>query len=245
MVLSLDDTLSASMTGALFSTEGAIMGSVDSSVDGTTGLPELTYGLASSHFDHTGALRSATLRAFIPEAALVQNLGMPPVSTSAAGTNTPSSTIAVRRTDASSSSTTSFAVWRASGQGENGVLATITGVTFSAPQYELKGKSGAPKVPTAKLRNKRYSFALAGTTSGALATCKSRPCTVTAYRASSSVYKSTLTKVSSVKAVVKKRKLRADFSIAKSSKVKKGTRLLLIVTNSKKKVLSSTPLQLP
>jgi len=244
MVMSLDETLSAGMTGSLFGTEGAIIGSVDASTNSTTGLPGLTYGVASSHLDYSGGERSATMRAFIPAAGLVQVLGIPSFSSLIGAATDPASVIGVQRTDASSTSTNAFEVWSESEEGANGLLLTITGITFSAPQYEVKGKSGTPKVPSVRFSRGTYSFTLQGSTTGALGSCKTKPCSVTVYRAPSSIYSSTISLVSRKSATVGRGKLSASFSLKKSSGIKAGTKLLVLVTNSQKRVLASTPVTL-
>ena len=244
MVLSLDDTLGQGMTGALFGTEGAIIGSVEASTDAATGLPRLTYGVASSHEDYTGTIRSATLRAFIPAAAVVQVLGIPSFNDNTAGSISPSDIISVQRVDASSSSTSSFEVWDEATNGEDGLLVTVSGITFSAPQYRVNSKKGVPKVPSVKLTKGKYTFTLQGSTTGALKTCKTKSCKVTVYRASSNVYQSTINKVALAPAKISGSKLSASFALKKSAQVKSGTDLLVVVTNSSKKVLSSTPIEL-
>lgn len=244
MVLSLDQTLSSSMTGALFATEGAIIGSVDASTDPTSGLPGLNYGLASSHFNYLNVVRSATLRAFIPAAGLVQVLGYPSFTEGVGSTTTPSTVISAQRTDATSTSTNAFEVWTESARGENGLLVTISGVTFSAPQYRVKSKTGNPKVPTVNFAQNKYSFTLQGSSSGVLKSCKTRPCTVTVYRAPASVYSPTLTQVARKVAGIAGGKLKASFSIRKTTTVTTGTKLLIVVTSSQRKVLASTPVTL-
>jgi hypothetical protein len=244
MVLSLDETLSSGMTGALFATEGAIIGSVDAATDSTSGLPGLIYGLASSHFDYLNVARSATLRAFVPAAGLVQVLGFPSFTEGVGSGTNPSTVISAQRTDASSTSTNAFQVWNESVHGENGLLVTISGITFSAPQYRVKSKTGTPKVPTVRLARNKYSFTLQGSTSGVLKSCKTKPCTVTVYRAPASVYSPVLTRMSRKVAGVAGNKLTSAFSIKKTSTVTTGTKLLVVVTSSRNKVLTSTPVTL-
>ena len=244
MVLSLDQTLSSGMTGALFATEGAVIGSVDASTDPTLGLPGLNYGLASSHSNYLNVERSATLRAFIPAAGLVQVLGYPSFTEGVGATTSPSTVISVQRTDATSTSTNALEVWSESTHGENGLLVTISGVTFSAPQYRVKAKTGTPKVPTVSLARNKYSFTLQGSSSGVLKSCKTKTCTVTVYRAPASVYSPTLTQVARKVAGIAGGKVKASFSIRKTTTVTTGTKLLIVVTNSQRKVLASTPVTL-
>jgi hypothetical protein len=232
------------MTGALFATEGAVIGSVDASTDPTLGLPGLNYGLASSHFNYLNVERSATLRAFIPAAGLVQVLGYPSFTEGVGATTSPSTVISVQRTDATSTSTNALEVWSESTHGENGLLVTISGVTFSAPQYRVKAKTGTPKVPTVSLARNKYSFTLQGSSSGVLKSCKTKTCTVTVYRAPASVYSPTLTQVARKVAGIAGGKLKASFSIRKTTTVTTGTKLLIVVTNSQRKVLASTPVTL-
>lgn len=244
MILSLDQTLNVGMTGALFGTEGAIIGSVDASSDPSTGLPGLTYGVASSHFDYLNLARSATLRAFIPAAGLVQVLGIPSFSSLIGATTSPATVISVQRTDASSTSTNAFEVWDEATHGADGLLVTISGITFSAPQYSVKAKAGTPKVPTVKLARSKYSFTLQGSATGVLKSCKTKPCTVTVYQVPKSAYSPTLTQLAKKAAGIAGGKLKASFSIKKTSTIRDGAKLLVVVTSSKKKVLSSTPITL-
>ena len=246
MILSLDTTLSAAMTGSLFGTEGAIIGSLEASTDPSTGFPNLTYGIASSHNDHTGAIRQGVLRAFIPAAGLVHGLGIPVTRTSSGSLDIPLETVLVTRAEGATNTVVnlqSASVWQAATEGEDGLLMTI-GTTFSAPQFEVRGESGASKTPRVKLSKNLYTFTYKASAKGALGICKSKKCTVAVYRASADINTSTITKIASSAAKVSKGSLSANFSIKKSAKVKSGTRLLVVVTNSKKEKLASLPITL-
>lgn len=244
MILSLDETLSEGMTGALFGTEGAIIGSVDLSVDVASGLPGLTYGVASSHLTSLNAERSATLRAFIPAAGLVQVLGIPSFSGTIGRSTRPGAVISAERTDQTATSTNAFEVWNEASNGSDGLLVTISGITFSAPQYQVQSKAGTPRPPSIRATKKNYLLNFRGSASGVLKSCRTKQCTVTVYRAPADPFKSRLSDLARKTASVSKGKFRASFSIKKSSSVKVGTRLLLVITNKQKRVLSSTPVTL-
>lgn len=243
LVLSLDTTLSESMTGALFATEGAIIGSLDVATDQSTGLPRFTYGISSSHTDYTGTVRVGTLRAFVPVAGLVQGLGLPVTQTSTGEVQIPLSTILVSRTDSATQPTPTITQWRAATEGEDGALISLD-TTFSAPQIRVRGEAGATKSPTVKLSKNKYSFTYKATASGALKDCKSKKCTVTVYRKSSEVLDAKITKVASAVGKTSKDSFSAALLIKKRATVTKGTKLLAVVTNSKKQILSSLPMEL-
>jgi hypothetical protein len=246
MILSLDDTLGVGMTGALFATDGAVIGSVETSSDRGTGLPLLNYGMASSHFDSTGVERSATLRAFIPDATLVQVLGIPSFADRNASPTNATDVIGVARTGSSASVSRTFEEWNTATNGADGLLMTVSGITFSAPQYKVKAKTGTPKVPSVALTNGSYRFTLSATTGLVAKTCRSllQTCTVEVYRAASSKLSSTLARVTSKRATRTSQGFTASFSLPKTGSVKKNTRLILVVKNKSKRVLSSTPLVL-
>lgn len=242
MILSLDQTLDESMTGALFATDGAIIGSVDTAEDSPS-VSRLVYGLSSSHLDHTGAVRNAVLRAVIPASVLVQVLGIPSLNDPAAAPTQPSDVLAVERIGTTSSVTKTFERWTSADNGIDGVLMTVSGITFSAPQYRVKSPAGVPKVPKVTLASGKYSFSLSSASGNVAKTCKSKPCSVFVYRTSNDVLSSTLTKVTSKVATKTAKGFSASFSLKKNSTVKKFTKLLAVVKN-KNKVLSSTPILL-
>jgi hypothetical protein len=250
MVLSLDSTMSAAMTGALFATEGAIMGSVEVATDGATGLPVLRYAAASSHYLHTGEtagdLRYGKMHAVIPASALVQQLGVPSFADSSAMPDaaTPSVLFTTVREGACGSGcsdgTTTFTEWTSGVQGTDGILVDIDGMTFSAPKFRLKPKSGAPKAPEAsKSGNTQYEISV--TSNG---TCKKYGCTVKLFKAAASKVSGALTLVSTKSLAKNSAKL--SFMVTKSGEVKRGTRYVVVMTRKDTGALvSSAPAILP
>lgn len=249
MVLSLDTTMTAAMTGALFATEGAIMGSVEVSNDPTTNLPILKYAAASSHYLHTGEtaedVRYGKMHAVIPASALVQQLGVPSFADSSAipDAATPSVLFTTVRDGACGSGcsdgTTTFTEWTSGVQGTDGILVDIDGMTFSAPKYKLKPKSGAPKAPEASKSGKKYEISVSSN-----GTCKQYGCTVKLFKAAASKVSGTLTLVSTKSLAKNSAKL--SFMVTSSAAVKRGTRYVVVMTRKDTGALvSSAPAVLP
>jgi hypothetical protein len=266
MVLSLDSTMSESMTGALFATEGAIMGSVEVATDTATGLPILKYGAASSHYLHTGDtaehIRYGRMHAVIPASALVQQLGVPSFTDGSAvpAAATPSAVFTTVREGSCgagcSDGDTTFTEWTSGTQGTDGILVDIVGITFSAPKFKVAPKSGALKAPSAKLSGSTYKITVAsGSTSSSLSTvngiCKSKGCTVKLFKASTSKLSSVLTYVSRTTSA-KGKNVSIYFNVTRkttgssAAKVQRGTRYVVVVTrNDTGALVSSAPVVLP
>ena len=266
MVLSLDTTMSEAMTGALFATEGAIMGSVDVSNDSTTGLPILKYAAASSHYLHTGAtaehLRYGKMHAVIPASALVQQLGVPSFTdgTAVPAAATPTALFTTVREGSCgtgcSDGDTTFTEWTSGAQGTDGVLVDIVGMTFSTPKYKVAPKSGVLKAPSAKLTGSTYKITVAsGSTSTSTSTangiCKKYGCTVKLFKASTSKVSSTLTLIGT-KTSAKNSNVSLYFTVTRKTtgstagKVQRGTRYIVVVTRKDTGALvSSAPVTLP
>lgn len=266
MVLSLDTTMSEAMTGALFATEGAIIGSVEVAADSTTGLPQLQYALASSHYTHAGTsesdVRHGTLHAVIPASALVQQLGVPSFADTSAlpDATTPSQIFTIARQGSCpagcSAGTTSFTEWTAGIQGTDGMLVDVEGITFSAPKYRVKAASGALKKPSASRSGSKYSIKVnSGTSTSSLANvngvCKAQGCTVKLFKASATKTSGALTYVAS-HTVAKRSNIAFSFSVTRkttgavSGRVQSGTRYLVVVTRRDTgAVISSAPVVLP
>ena len=266
MVLSLDTTMSEAMTGALFATEGAIMGSVEVANDPTTNLPILKYAAASSHYLHTGTtpsdVRHGKMHAVIPASALVQQLGVPSFTdgTAVPSAATPAALFTTVREGSCgtgcSDGDTTFTEWTSDVQGTNGVLVDIVGMTFSAPKFKVAPKSGALKAPSAKLSGSTYKITVAsGSTSTSTSTanglCKKYGCTVKLFKASTSKVSSALTYIG-VKTSAKGSNVNLYFTVTKKTtgstagKVQRGTRYILVVTRKDTGALvSSAPVTLP
>ena len=267
MVLSLDTTMSAAMTGALFATEGAIMGSVEVANDAATGLPALKYSAASSHYLHTGTsggdLRYGKMHAVIPASALVQQLGVPSFADSSAipDASTPSVLFTTSRDGSCSGTcsvgTTTFSEWTSGVEGTDGILVEIDGITFSAPKFRMKPKAGVLQAPKAtKASSTKYEILVArGSTSSNLSTangvCKQVGCVVKLFKAAASKVSGVLTLVSTKTSAVG-RNVRLTFTVTKRTsgaadlKVQSGTRYIVVVTRSDTGALvSSAPAVLP
>ena len=266
MVLSLDTTMSESMTGALFATEGAVMGSVEVATDTTTGLPILKYGAASSHYLHTGDtaehVRYGKMHAVIPASALVQQLGVPSFNNSAAvpASATPTALFTTVREGSCGSGCsdgdTNFTEWTNLVQGTDGILVDIVGITFSAPKFRVAPKSGALKAPRATLSGSTYRVTVAsGSTSSSTSTangiCKKYGCTIKLFKASTSKVSSALTYVGA-KTSAKGSNVNLYFSLVKKTtgstagKVQRGTRYVVVVTRRDTGALvASAPVVLP
>lgn len=212
LLLSLDTTLGADLTGAVFGTTSALFGYA--SLSGSASAPVMDYQLASTHRDSDGVVNSGTLKAFLPAAALVNLYGLLPEDAAA--------TLAVARTGSTGTNDTpTFTRWTAGTNGADGVLANVAGITFSAPKYKLsrtaKPVSSSATVKTVtvgtKKRKKKVAqaqFLVVGTpaTGGAMAQCPKTQCTVTVRRitkrnsAATTPVFSVRTKATSVKAAV-------------------------------------------
>ncbi len=131
LLLSLDNTLGSAFAGALFATDGAMIGSLEA-VSGGSGL---AYGAASTHLTDTGGTRTGVIRGVLSSKLLTDVLGV---------TENPETVLAVERTNGpGSTGTISYEPWSSAVNGTDGYLVTIPGVTFSAPKYTVvKGQSG-------------------------------------------------------------------------------------------------------
>lgn len=262
MVLSLDTTMSEAMTGALFATEGAIMGSVEVGSDSATGLPLIKYAAASSHLTATGETRLGKLHAYVPASALVQQLGVPSFTdtTAVPAAATPAQVFTTLREGTCgagcSAGTTTFRELNQFDNEFHGIRIDVNGLTFSAPKMQVKAKSGALKAPTARLTGSTYKITVAsGSTSSSTSTvngvCKSKGCTVKLYKAATSKLSSALTYVG-VKTSAKGSNVNLFFTVTKkttgsaSGKVQRGTRYIVVVTRKDTGALvSSAPVVLP
>lgn len=262
MVLSLDTTMSEAMTGALFATEGAIMGSVEVGSDATTGLPLIKYAAASSHLTATGETRLGKMHAYVPASALVQQLGVPAFTdtTAVPAAATPAQVFTTLREGTCaagcSAGTTTFTELNQLENDFNGIRVDIDGLTFSAPKMQVKAKSGALKAPTARLTGSTYKITVAsGSTSSSAGTangiCKSKGCTVKLYKAPTSLLSSTLTYIGA-KTSAKGSNINLSFSVTRKTtgstagRVQRGTRYIVVVTRKDTGALvSSAPVVLP
>lgn len=136
MILSMDDTVNAVFTGALFATEHAIIGSLETPpvVPGLP--PTITYGVAAPHLLADGQPRVGTFRAVLPDSVLAA------FGTSSAVFD-PATMSVVRTNDPGGGAyAPTWSQWTAAGNGSDGELLTITPLTFSAPKFKVASKSG-------------------------------------------------------------------------------------------------------
>jgi hypothetical protein len=156
MVMSLDDTLDPSLTGAVFATQNAIYGYLQPAGSGggpasgggpgrggpggggpggggPAAQPSLGIQMASSHLTSTGGSQVGSLQAFIPAAALLHFFGMLPGDAAAALGTT-------RAGDAGSNAAPTYTTWTTAANGSDGVLVTVNGITFSVPDYKLTSR---------------------------------------------------------------------------------------------------------
>ena len=136
VILSMDETLSAALSGALFGSSGAFIGSLEASPLDTPGGPTLTYGIAAPHLNADGSDRRGTFY------ALLQGSILGLFNTSIESFN--QDILAVERTNGTGSFNLGWAPWSAGAQGTAGQFLTISDISFSAPKFAVKRRgSGA------------------------------------------------------------------------------------------------------
>ena len=129
LLLSMDNTLDASLSGALFGTTSAFIGSLEAQiVQGQA--PVLTYGVAAPHNFANGTLRNGTFYAFLPQAVLTL------FGTSVAGFDP--AILSVTRTGGDGTFTPAWASWTAGANGMDGQFLTISNISFSAPRFVVQ-----------------------------------------------------------------------------------------------------------
>jgi len=131
LLLSLDNTLDPSLTGAVFATQNAFAGFLQPG--GTPSAPTLDLQVASTHRRSDGTPQLGTLQAVLPSAALLQLYGIPAADAARAFTTT-------RAGDPGSNSAPTYTAWNASDHGTDGLLVTVRDITFSAPSYRVKSR---------------------------------------------------------------------------------------------------------
>ncbi len=129
LLLSMDNTLDASLSGALFGTTSAFIGSLEAQiVQGQA--PVLTYGVAAPHNFANGTLRNGTFYAFLPQAVLTL-FGTP------GGAFDPA-ILSVTRTGGDGTFTPAWTSWTAGANGMDGQFLTISNISFSAPRFVVQ-----------------------------------------------------------------------------------------------------------
>lgn len=166
LVLSLDQTLDAALTGAVFATENAFSGYLQPA--GTSAAPALDIQVASTHLTSTGAPQLGTVQALLPSTALLQLYAIPAADAARAFTTT-------RAGATGTNGTPTYEVWTAAENGTDGLLVTVRDITFSVPSYRVKSR--VPRAASSSsLTATRTALALRGT--GCTA---SRPCSASVY----------------------------------------------------------------
>lgn len=167
MFLSLDDTLSPGLTGAVFATQSAIDGFL--LPGGSAAAPTLDMELASAHLSADGSPTRGTLQAFLPESALLDLYGVLPGDGRSFFQTT-------RTGDPGTSDPPVFTPRAASNLDDPGLMITVTNISFSAPTYRVSRRAATLHARLVR-RNRRVSV-----TSAAVAACRWHRCTATVYR---------------------------------------------------------------
>ena len=135
IILSMDDTLDVGLTGVLFGSTSAFIGSLESSPIVAGQAPTLTYGIAAPHLNADGTDRRGTFYALIPSNILTL------FGTSVSGFD--SSILSVDRTGSAGSFTIGWSAWDATTNGTAGQLLTISDISFSAPKFQVARRGGS------------------------------------------------------------------------------------------------------
>jgi hypothetical protein len=138
IILSMDDTLDVGLSGVLFGSAGAFIGSLESSpiVSGQT--PTLTYGVAAPHLlaaSDGGGDRSGTFYALVPSNILTL------LGTSVDAFD--QSILSVDRTGDAGTFSLGWAAWNANDNGTAGQFLTISNISFSAPKFQVTRRGGS------------------------------------------------------------------------------------------------------
>ncbi len=214
VTLSLDETVNTALTGAIFATQGAVFGYLNPT--GTAAAPVLDLQIASAHLQSDGStLQTGSMKALLPAQSLLNIYGVLPADAGAFFSTT-------RTGSAGSNSAPTSTVWSAATEGSDGVLISISGITFSAPTYKVKRKTAAAKTTT-KTAGRTTTL-----TVSPLAACKAKACTATLYAIASTTSGNTKklgTAVSNAGGGI-------AIMVAKA-KLKKGTRYSVTIRRTK------------
>ena len=135
IILSMDETLSAGLTGVLFGSSGAFIGSLEAGPLDTPGGPTLTYGIAAPHLNANGTDRRGTFYALVP-GPILQLFG---TSTDAFDPNI----LAVERTNGAGTFSAAWGPWTAGDNGTAGQFLTISDISFSAPKFDVRKRTSS------------------------------------------------------------------------------------------------------
>ena len=204
ITLSLDDTVNTALTGAIFATQGAIFGYLDPV--GTAAAPVLDLQMAAAHYRPDGStLQTGVMKALLPSQALLNIYGVLPADAATFFTATRSGAAGTQRAP-------TYSTWSAAVEGSDGLLITISDITFSSPTYQVKRKGTAAKA-TVKIAGGKTSVAI-----NPVGACKAGKCTATVYKTVSAMSG----KAVKVGVVTSSAKGSFMLSVAKA-KLKKGT----------------------
>jgi hypothetical protein len=128
---SLFFSLDPGPTGAAFATQNAIAGLL--LPGGTAEAPTLDIQASSSHTKSDGSPQRGTIQAFLPASTLLNLYGVLPSDADAAFTTT-------RAGDPGTNNAPTYTPWTTEANGSDGLLVTVTGITFSVPKYKVAGK---------------------------------------------------------------------------------------------------------
>ena len=245
LLLSLEAGYGESLTGSVFSVTNAMYGEICDGTfqpadansvapycrkDASPLNPVMEFQMAGMHWltptHDDDNLTKASMKAFIPEGTLLNVYGITPQDAT--------TTFSVTRTTATNVGETSkndpptFTAWNADEHGSNGLLVSVTGVTFSTPKYKIVRKlvkltSSAKQSGKSSLVSAKYK-------------CSSKSaCVVSVFKLSKVRYLSTTTLLSS-----KTTKTPNPSLSIPTTKLKKGDRYLITLRSTSGKLLTST-----
>ena len=145
LVLSLDTTLSSTFAGALFATNDAVIGSLESIPGGGDKTATLTYGIAAPHTMNDGTtVRKGKFFGFLSDAVLESQFKVTATETDMTKVMSVTRTAASKSTSDAGTDTVTWTKWTAADNGTDGRLVTISDVSFSAPKFVVaKVSSGS------------------------------------------------------------------------------------------------------
>ena len=135
VILSMDNTLDVGLTGVLFGSTNAFIGSLESSPIVAGQAPTLTYGIAAPHLNADGTARIGNFYALIPSSILT----LFGTSVDAFDQNI----LSVDRTNDPGTFTIGWSAWDATTNGTAGQLLTISDISFSAPKFTVNRRSSS------------------------------------------------------------------------------------------------------
>lgn len=140
VIFSMDTTLNPIFAGTLFTTTGAVIGSLDSSPISVGEVPQLTYGVAAPHLNADGSTRIGEMYAVVPSPILAL------FNTTSTGFN--QTLIPISRAGDPGTFTPTWTQWTAGTNGIDAMLLRISDISFSSPTFVVgrqnsSGNSGS------------------------------------------------------------------------------------------------------